>query len=163
MRRVRSRKPSADLHTRGQPTRTTAYARKKIPVVCAPATGQHTSGHARARAPLRERTLLCAFDLLSCFDRGRGTNAVRDSVLVSRTPPTTFPLAVPRATARFTSSLIPPPLLLLRRDAAAIVVGRTRVRGRCRIESRPSALPLYQPGALVKCFSSRIMTRSARL
>lgn len=29
--------------------------------------------------------------------------------------------------------------------------------------SRPIALPVYQPGALVKRFSSRIMTRSARL
>lgn len=78
-------------------------------------------------------------------------NATRVSVLVSRTPHSL-------ASLRFRASrLVPHPRV---GDDSG---GELRHRGRCQTVPRPIALPLYQPGALVKCFSSRIMTRSARL
>jgi len=94
-------------------------------VVCAPAlNSMRVSTRARARTH-RCETHYCVcvcvcvcvcgcvgvwvcvyFNLLSCSDRGRGTNAAQASVLVSRIPSTSSPVAS-RDTARFTLSLIP--------------------------------------------------------
>jgi len=158
---------TAFVHANPRPISTRAANRQdyrvrvqKNLVVCAPALdSMRASTRAHAARRITGVCMCACFNLLSCSDRGRGTNAAQASVLVSRIP-STFSLVAPRDTARFTLSLIPspPPCLV-----TGTVVGRTRARGRCQGESRPIALPLCQPGALVKCFSSRIMTRSARL
>lgn len=122
---------------------TTAYARKKV----SPCAGQRTC----------KTHWLCASCVSSSYShRGHGMNAARVSVLVSRTPP------LPRLVARRDSArrvrLVPPPPACRWRWWREVQARRRRQAG-----PRPIALPLYQPGALVKCFSSRIMTRSARL
>lgn len=91
----------------------------------------------------------------SCSDRGRETNAAPVSVLVSRTPHPSVP-AIQRVPQRCGT-----PHHAAR--CAVATVGAAVPGGRCQFVPRPVALPVYQPGALVKCFSSRIMTRSARL
>lgn len=90
----------------------------------------------------------------SCSGRGHGTNAAPVSVLVSRTPHPLVP-AIPRVPRHRGT-----PHLAARYNAIVGIVVRG---GRSQFRPRPVPLPVYQPGALVKCFSSRIMTRSARL
>ena len=90
----------------------------------------------------------------SCSGRGHGTNAAPVSVLVSRTPHPSVP-AIPRVPRHRGT-----PHLTARYNAIVGIVVRG---GRSQFRPRPVPLPVYQPGALVKCFSSRIMTRSARL
>lgn len=90
----------------------------------------------------------------SCSGRGHGTNAAPVSVLVSRTPHPSVP-AIPRVPRHRGT-----PHLAARYNAIVGIVVRG---GRSQFRPRPVPLPVYQPGALVKCFSSRIMTRSARL
>lgn len=83
----------------------------------------------------------------------------RESPSSSRGPP--LLVCSPRRAARFRAFHVESCSTTLVQTASA--EGWARIRRRCQVELRPNELPLYQPGALVKCFSSRIMTRSARL